>query len=150
VSQEILLAVVAATAALLGATLPQVVALLKSSFQRKHERRVFLRGKYEELVLILHESLGLLSSQLGQSQRQDRNKGEQDDIQVAAAAANHVYMLTLIYFPLLKSSAKCYLKATMALQNASSNADVLAAADEHGKAKADFYSKIEACADTYT
>lgn len=104
--------VIGAAAALSGVALSQVISLLHSHLDRRHQRRVLLRSKYEELMGHLNESLEWANSMtlagpdgLTQSARQPM-------------PARRVYALVLLYFPLLKQESVVFLQACLDFQSA--------------------------------
>jgi hypothetical protein len=56
-SQEIIIATIAAASAIAGSVISQILTVVLSCFDKKHQRKVLLREKYEEMALLYSESL---------------------------------------------------------------------------------------------
>jgi hypothetical protein len=95
----IITAIIAATSALSGVALSQGIALLKSYLDKKHQKQILLRIKYEELVNHLNDSLEWSNNLLGVKTIDELHAQSQP------MSARRIYALTLLYFPLLKQEA---------------------------------------------
>lgn len=56
-TQEIKIAIIAASAAICGAAISQITTFVISFFDKKHQKNVLLRQKYEEMMFHFSESL---------------------------------------------------------------------------------------------
>jgi len=108
--KEIIAAIIAATSALSGVALSQAIALLKAHFDRKYQKQILLRSKYEELANHLNESLAWSNNLLCVKTT--------DELQAHSQPmdARRIYALVLLYFPLLKQEAIDYIQASLQFQ----------------------------------
>lgn len=114
--KELITAIIAATSALAGVALSQLIALLKAHLDRKHQRRILLRTKYEELANHLNDAL-VWSNILLSTKTIDELHAHSQPM-----SARRIYVLALLYFPLLKQQAIDYLQASVEFQSAVSDA----------------------------
>lgn len=114
--KDVITAIIAATSALAGVALSQLIALLKAHLDRKHQRRILLRTKYEELASHLNEAL-VWSNNLLSTKTIDELHAHSQPM-----SARQIYILALLYFPLLKQQAIDYLQASIQFQGAVSDA----------------------------
>jgi hypothetical protein len=108
---EILTAIIAATAALSGVILSQMISLFQVFLSRRHEKQKLLRQKYEEMMFFFSASLGWL---------QDLNGSTTQSSVFALAqnpAARKALSLALLYFPHLAESANQYVLAQQSYYN---------------------------------
>lgn len=109
--KEVLIGIIAASSALGGVVVSQAFSLVQSFFERKHQRRVMLRGKYEELSRALNEAMewvSVSSSAKSNSELHARS---------IPTPARWVYSLSLLYFPELKVEAAHLVSASVAFQH---------------------------------
>lgn len=114
--KEIITAIIAATSALSGVALAQAIELLKSHLDRKHQKQILLRTKYEELVNHLNDALAWANNLLGVKTIDEFHAHSQP------MSARRLYALVLLYFPLLKQEAIDYIQASLEFQSAVSEA----------------------------
>lgn len=109
--REVLIGVISAASALGGVVVSQAFSLLQSFFERRHQRRVMLRGKYEELSRTLNEAMEWVSVNLS-----SRSIPELHDHSFPTHA-RWVYSLCLLYFPELKEEAAQFVSASIGFQH---------------------------------
>ena len=104
-TEKILIAIVAASATLLGVVISQAITLLISYINRRHERNVLLRNKYEELMFHFSDSFGWVL-QLNNSMTKEEifSRSQSTDARKALS-------LCLLYFPDLVNNANKYIFA---------------------------------------
>ena len=108
---EILIGVIAASSALGGVVVSQGFSLLQSFFERKHQKRVMIRSKYEELSRNLNEAMEWVASS------SSSKSFEQLQARSIPTSARWVYSLSLLYFPELKEPASRLVSACIAFQH---------------------------------
>jgi hypothetical protein len=161
IAPENMNAVIAASAALAGVGISLLGNWFLSWLKEGHERKVLLRSKYEELALLLVDSVGDYQKILTAESNQGLLKDSQPVSAQKAEALAH------LYFPELRKSSNDYLTAIVAFRNACA----LAAAEkpqspwikalasspnvEHAQsvletAKTALEAQLQACARTYT
>lgn len=97
---KILIAIVAASSAVLGTIAAQIGTLLLAVFAKRHERKASLCKRYEELAGHVNDSLEWANSLLASLEA-----GRKIPIELALpVSVRKAYSLCLIYFPLLKPS----------------------------------------------
>ena len=96
-------------AALGGVALAQGVAMFQSWLDRKNKREILLRTKYEELGLLVLDSMKLPEDLLKCSSH------EETLTVVRQIDANKAHLLALVYFPLLRQSTGEYIESYSAL-----------------------------------
>ncbi|MDP1536055.1 MAG: hypothetical protein Q8L95_02590 [Burkholderiales bacterium] len=101
--------IIAVLAALAGVTLAQGVAMLQSWLDRKNKREILLRTKYEELGMLVLDSMKLPEDLLRCSSH------EETLTVVRQRDANKAHLLALVYFPLLRESTGQYIESYAAL-----------------------------------
>lgn len=109
--KEILIGIIAASSALGGVIVSQAFSLVQSFFERRHQRRVMLRSKYEELARTLNEAMQWVSE--GSSSRSIADLHSRS----IPTPARWVYSLSLLYFPELKEEATQLISAIIAFQH---------------------------------
>ena len=96
-------------AALGGVALAQGVAMFQSWLDRKNKREILLRTKYEELGLLVLDSMKLPEDLLKCSSH------EETLTVVRQIDANKAHLLALVYFPLLRHATGQYIESYSAL-----------------------------------
>ena len=96
-------------AALGGVALAQGVAMLQSWLDRRNKREILLRTKYEELGLLVLDSMKLPEDLLKCSSH------EETLTVVRQIDANKAHLLALVYFPLLREATGQYIESYSAL-----------------------------------
>jgi len=100
-------------AALGGVALAQGVAMFQSWLDRRNKREILLRTKYEELGLLVLDSMKLPEDLLKcTSHEETLNVVRQKD-------ANKAHLLALVYFPLLRQATGQYIDSYAELASAS-------------------------------
>jgi hypothetical protein len=110
--KEIITAIIAATSALAGVALSQLIALLKAHLDRKHQRQILFRTKYEELANHLNDALAWTNNLLSVKTTDELQAHSQP------MSTRRIYALVLLYFPLLKQEAIDYVQASIQFQGA--------------------------------
>lgn len=109
--REVLIGVISAASALGGVVVSQAFSLLQSFFERRHQRRVMLRSKYEELSRTLNEAIEWISvSSSAKSFPELHGRS-------VPIPARWVYSLCLLYFPELKEEAAQLVSASVDFQH---------------------------------
>ncbi len=103
-NDKILIAIIAASATLIGVIASQIITLFNAYRSRKHERDVFIRNKYEELMFYFSSSINWVS-QLNNSQSK-----EELFSQSQSADARKALSLSLLYFPDVVDEINEYIK----------------------------------------
>lgn len=104
-------AIISAAAVLAGVAITQAFSLFQSASERKHQRRVLLRGKYEELAQCLADSVDEHTSFLTASTNEELLRGTRPK------NAQRIYILAQLYFPQLRSPAHEFLAALVQFRN---------------------------------
>lgn len=104
-------AFIGAASALAGVVVSQVGAALQGFAERKHQRRVMLRGKYEELMRTLNEAMEWVTLSLA------ANTFPELRARSNPIPARWVYSLSLLYFSELTAAAGQLLSASIAFQH---------------------------------
>ena len=102
---------IGATIALCGVLVAQLVAMIQSRLDREHQKHILLRTKYEELADQLNESIFWANQILKATTFDELHVHSQP------TPARRAYMLTLLYFPLLKKHAEYYVEVSVSFQN---------------------------------
>ena len=97
--------VIGALLALGGVLAAQLVAMLQAWLERKNKREIFLRAKYEELGLLVLDSMKLPEDLLKCSTH------EETLAVVRQINANKAHLLALVYFPLLRQATGQYIES---------------------------------------
>jgi hypothetical protein len=104
-TQEINIAIIAASSAILGSVISQVTAFAISFFDKKHKKDVHLRQKYEEMMFFFSASLAWIP----------QVNSCTTPSQIASCAqspdSRKALSLCLLYFPDLSESATGYVQA---------------------------------------
>jgi len=101
---------IAASSAILGAVTSQIVTIARDWLDKKHQRNVLLRNKYEELAGFIIDSQEWTGSLLtSNSLKELRNK--------PPINARKALMLSYIYFPLLRNGCENYIAECINFQN---------------------------------
>ena len=160
-TQEIEIAIIAALAAISGSLVSQIASVVLSFFDKRHLKKVLLRQKYEEMVLLFVESGVWLQALHNAMSFQD------------LYASNYplhmrkVYALSLIYFPELVKDCSVYLNDTIsytgtlskcfdplkpipAIAQATAIPDFKKAQDNFVKSRLNFQQALEKYASKYT
>ena len=107
-SEKIDIALLTGGFALAGVTLSQVLAWFHAYLERRHQRAILLRTKYEEMTLLFLDSLRW-STDLTSCM------SPEGILAISQSTnANKVHMLCNIYFPLLRETSGEYLDACTA------------------------------------
>lgn len=104
-SQEIKIAIIAASSAILGAIISQATTLLISCIERKRQKNILLRQKYEEMMFHFSASLEWIRYLNGCT--------TQSEVFALAQStdARKALSLCLLYFPILARPANDYILA---------------------------------------
>lgn len=97
--KDLLIGIIAASSALGGVIVSQAFSLLQSFFERRHQKRVLLRTKYEELARSLNEAIEWVSDTSSSKSIPELHARS------VPKSARWVYSLSLLYFPKLKEQA---------------------------------------------
>ena len=130
-----LIALIAAGSAIAGTIVTQIVSVLLSYLDRKHQKKVLLREKYEELALLINESGEWLSNKMTAVTISELTLDGPEKARKATVLAH-------IYFPKLRDACECYVNTNVEFVNylcdyyqdgSGLSMSVLAVkADEHG------------------
>ena len=104
VDSKILIAVISAGSAIAGAGITQIVSIFLSHLERKHQKMILLREKYEELALLVHESNSWISAQMGANSLAELRSNFPEHARKAT-------VLSHIYFPKLREACESYVNA---------------------------------------
>jgi hypothetical protein len=108
---EILTAIIAATAALSGVIISQIISLFQTFLTRRHEKQKLLRQKYEEMMFCFSASLEWI-------QHLNNSTTKASVFSLAQSPdARKALSLCLLYFPRLVESANNYVLAQQAYYN---------------------------------
>jgi len=105
-----LIALISAGAALAGAAISQAVALWQSDLERKHQHRIHLRTKYEELSDYISEEF-LWQAKLHKTEVARSTSGEGIPLVPFPVHSRRATALAHVYFPVLRKPCQDYLKA---------------------------------------
>lgn len=107
---KLLIAAISASSAIFGAVISQIVTVVRDWLDKKHQRNVLLRNKYEELAGLVTDSQewvgGLLTCS---SLKELRNK--------PPINARKALILSYIYFQLLREGCEKYITECINFQN---------------------------------
>lgn len=104
VDSKLLIAAISAGSAIAGAAITQIVSIFLSHLERRHQKKILLREKYEELALLVHESTSWASEQMSAKSLADLRSGFPENARKAT-------VLTHIYFPKLRDACENYVNA---------------------------------------
>ena len=108
---NILIATIAATSALSGVLISQAISILLSFFDRRHQKRILLRKKYEEMIFHFVDSLeGTTLLNLSPTLQQLHSQA----VQLPCIKA---LSLCLLYFPDLVDDMNNYILSQRAYYN---------------------------------
>lgn len=107
--QAILVALIAASSAIAGALITQVVAIVRDVIEQRRKRHILLREKYEELALRVTTSHQWMVDQL--KSRTIAELGSQPPFD-----ARHVMVLSHLYFPELRDACQTYVNRCVEFQ----------------------------------
>lgn len=106
---KILIAAISAGSAIAGAVISQVVSIIRDILDKRHQRKVLLRTKYEELAMLVTNSQEWVTSQLSS-----------ESLSILKAnppiMAKNAMVLAHIYFPKLHEVTQDYVNACAAFQ----------------------------------
>lgn len=97
--------VIGALLALGGVLAAQLVSMVQAWLDRKNKREIFLRTKYEELGLLVLDSMKLTEDLLKCVSH------EETLTLVRQIDANKAHLLALVYFPLLRQATGQYIES---------------------------------------
>ena len=107
---KLLIAAISASSAIFGAVLSQIVTVVRDWLDKKHQRNVLLRNKYEELAGLVTDSQEWVCGLSTSSSLKDlRNK--------PPINARKALILSYIYFPLLRKGSENYITECVNFQN---------------------------------
>ena len=106
---KILIATISAGSAIAGAVISQIVSIFSDILDKKHQRNILLRTKYEELANLVTDSQEWVTQQLG-SDSLSLLKSE------PPMQARKAMVISHIYFPLLQDSCQNYVNACATFQ----------------------------------
>lgn len=101
---KIMIAVISASSAIAGAVIAQLVSIFRDILNKKHQRHILLREKYEELANLVTASQGWFTNQLGAMSLKELQGQPPLD-------ARKAMVLSHIYFPLLQEACQDYVNA---------------------------------------
>lgn len=101
-TENTLIAIIAASSALSGVIISQVITLLASYMNRRHEKNVLLRNKYEELMFHFSDSFGWMVEINNSMTKEELFEKAQ------SMEARKALSLCLLYFPDLVDDANKY------------------------------------------
>ena len=107
---KIMVALIAASSAIAGATISQFVSILRDWLNKRHQRKILLRKKYEELANLITQSQEWVTFQLGAQSMLELNSRPPQE-------ARKAMVLSHIYFPLLQEACQNYVDASAAFQS---------------------------------
>jgi hypothetical protein len=110
-NQQILIAIIAASAALFGVIISQAISILLSSLDKKHKKNILLRQKYEEMMFHFQDSLTYYN-QVGACKTLDQLLQ-----QTHCISANRAIGLALLYFQNLVPLFDIYIRNYLAYYN---------------------------------
>lgn len=100
---------IGALIALCGVIVAQLVAVIQSRLDRKHQKQILLRTKYEEMASHFLDSMKLPADLL-------MCASHEETLAVThQSSANRAHMLALVYFPLLRQATERYIESYSAL-----------------------------------
>ena len=105
-----MVALIAASSAIAGATISQFVSILRDWLNKRHQRKILLREKYEELANLITHSQEWVTFQLGAQSLAELNSRPPQEARKAT-------VLSHIYFPLLQDACQNYVNASAAFQS---------------------------------
>ena len=106
VDSKILIAAISASSAIAGAAITQIVGVFLAHLERRHKRKVLLREKYEELALLVQESMSWPSDQMNAKSLSDLRDSYPSKARKATVLAH-------IYFPKLRDACENYVNASV-------------------------------------
>ena len=110
VESKILIAAISASSAIFGAVISQVITVVRDWLDKKHQRNVLSRNKYEELAGLITDSQEWTGSLLTSSSLKElRNK--------PPVNARKALILSYIYFPLLRDGCEKYITECVNFMN---------------------------------
>lgn len=109
--REVVVGIITAASALGGVLLSQAFSLVQSYFDKKHQKNILFRTKYEELTVHLNNSIVWANDLLRTTTFEELHARGQP------TSARSMYALTLLYFPKLKEHAEEYVEASVLFQN---------------------------------
>ncbi|MEQ1484109.1 hypothetical protein [Methyloglobulus sp.] len=104
-SQEIQIAIIAASSAIAGSVISQIITGLLSWIDKKHQKQVLLRQKYEEMALLYADSLEWFLNTASST-----SYGQLSSLALPVKL-KQVQILCSIYFPKLHDPAVQYANA---------------------------------------
>lgn len=148
-NEQLSIALIAAGSALLGAAVGQLGPLLQHWLSTRHERRVALRQRYEQMATLAGDLAVHLVLGVDGIRRSAIPEGRD-----LLRSATQMQMLSLLYFPALKEPMEALrtaaIRMDMALRSKADAEESMAATDEFATARKDALLAIAAHADRYT
>lgn len=106
-SESFIVALIASGSALFGVLVSQGIGFWKLKSEHKYERQIFLRQKYEDLVLRLIDFSMILKSLDFNVQRQETRPVNINDF---IEKGGQIEVITVLYFPKLVDECKRFLE----------------------------------------
>ena len=106
---KLVIATISAGSAIAGSVISQFFLLIKDSLDKKHQRKILLRTKFEEFVDLVAESHEWVSSLY-------HLKSLEKHSATPPIKARKAVSLAYIYFPLLREQSEKYMNSCVALQ----------------------------------
>ena len=107
---KVLIAVISAGSAILGAVISQIVTIVRDWLDKKHQRNILLRTKYEELASLITSSQEWVGDLLASESLADLRSKQ-------PVSARKALILSYIYFPKLRKGCEDYITACLKFQN---------------------------------
>ena len=105
---KILIALISASSAIAGAVFSQFFSIVRDVLDKRHQRRIFLRDKYEGLSNEITNSHDWFNRQL--------SAVSLEQLRVPAFEARRAMVISYIYFPLLRNACQDYVNACATVQ----------------------------------
>ncbi len=106
---KVTIALISAGSAIAGAVVSQIVVIFRDFLNKKHQRKILLREKYEELALLVTENQDWLNLQMKARSMDELGGGHPN-------AARRAMVLAHIFFPKLRSVCEDYVNACAQFQ----------------------------------
>ncbi len=110
IESKLLIATISASAAISGAVISQAFSIVRDVLDKKHQRKVLLRTKYEEFAELITQSQEWLSSLY-------RHKSIEEHSNNPPHHARKALLLAYIYFPALIEQSENFLNSCVLVQH---------------------------------
>ncbi|MCM2283977.1 MAG: hypothetical protein NDI81_04320 [Desulfobacula sp.] len=105
----LVIATISAGSAIAGAVISQFFSLIRDWFDKKHQRKIWLRTKFEEFAGLVSDSQEWGNSLYHLNSLEEHNKNP-------PAQARRAMILAYIYFPLLREQSEKFMNSCVCLQ----------------------------------